>query len=68
MRLRGDAAEQERAQVAVHRRDHVVRPERVPHAHADRFVAALGERAANTPALLPERHHALVKGRVSRIQ
>ena len=59
---RRHAAQQVRAQVAVHRRDDVVRTQRIAGADADRLVAALAERAAHAAALLPERHHALVKG------
>ena len=59
---RGEAAQQEGAQVAVHRRHHIVRPQRVARADADRLMAALAEGAAHPAALFPMGDHALIEG------
>src|SRR5919108_150745 len=55
------AAQQIRPQIAMHRRDDIVRTERVRRADGNRFVTALTERAAHTTALLPVREHPLVE-------
>ena len=58
---RGDAAQQERAQVAVHRRDDVIWPQRIARADADRLMPALAERPAHAAALLPVRQHPIIE-------
>ena len=54
-------AQQVTAQVTVHGRHHVVGCQRIAGADADCLVPALAEGAAHPTALLPQRHHALVK-------
>src|SRR5262245_50287483 len=58
---RGEAAEQVRAQIAVHRRDDVGGAQGGGGADRDGLVAALAERAADAAALLPAGEHALVE-------
>jgi hypothetical protein len=55
------AADQKRAEVAMHRRYHIAGSKRVRAADGDRLVSALAERTADTTALLPVREHALVE-------
>ena len=62
-------AEQEGAEVAMHRRNDVVRRQRIARADADRLVPTLAECAAHPSTLLPVREHAVVEeARVRRIQ